>query len=100
METTRPEIEACRRPAGSLIVNEMNAVGYDRLPGALFPLRIVRGTLRNENGAIVFVCGEGFTFAKSGTADSTITFTTPFAAPPTITLAQELGPSSNSFSSA
>ncbi len=77
---------------------KLGSAGNLQATGGEESLRIVRGTLRNENGAVFLVSGEGFTFAKSGTTASSITFTTPFAAPPTITVTQELGPSSTSFS--
>jgi hypothetical protein len=56
-------------------------------------LRIVRGTVRHEGGVLTIIAGGGFSVGAidSDTRDYPITFETPFAGTPTITITQETG---------
>jgi hypothetical protein len=59
--------------------------------GAEENLRIVRGTVLFKDGVLSLVSGTGVTLARIGSEDIELTFTTPFGAPPTITLQQQQG---------
>jgi hypothetical protein len=62
-------------------------------PGAEENLRIVRGTVLFKDGVVSLVRGTGVTLATTGNPirGVAISFTTPFSAPPTITISQEVG---------
>jgi hypothetical protein len=59
-------------------------------------LRIVRGVLENQNGNVVLISGQGFSFAKPplSTNELEITFSHAFSSTPSVSIEEEVTPTS------